>query len=352
MDLKPTSTSTNTAMALNKPVGSQSSWLTIANKLDNVPHANQENSETFAEFFDCYWTFSIQEGAQDSQIHAGYIADWLVEMIHWNRHPRFTIHRGSKIILLDAKNGTAQPTGADSDGSKSLHALIMELLDDGGVPGFRQLHHKGDRCQIPGLQTRIEIDRNAAQLFGLLTMGAHMTCHTWETPEEDRQMKLWVPRRAFNKKWDAGKLDNTVAGGIANGDTPLQTILVEAEEEAALSRDFVTENIKAMDTLSYFNHCSPAEGGHLRPRVLYTFELELPHVMLPRPNDGEVSEFLRMDAQEVKDAVLAGEMTDDAAIVWLGFLVRHGIVDDQNEPDLPQITGRMHRHLPFPVGKA
>ncbi|KAK7742966.1 hypothetical protein SLS63_000534 [Diaporthe eres] len=311
---------------------SQSSWLTIVNKLDNVPHANQENSETFAEFFDHYWTFSIQEGAQDSQIPVGYITDWLVEMIHWNRHPRFTIHRGSKIILLDAKNGTAQPPGADSDGSKSLHTLIMELLDDGG--------------------TRIEIDRNAAQLFGLLTMGAHMTCHTWETPEEDRQLKLWVPRRAFNKKYDAGKLDNTVAGGIANGDTPLQTILAEAEEEAALSRDFVTENIKAMDTLSYFNHCSPAEGGHMRPRVLYTFELELPHVMLPRPNDGEVSEFLRMDAQEVKDAVLAGEMTDDAAIVWLGFLVRHGIVDDQNEPDLPQITGRMHRHLPVPVGKA
>lgn len=341
-------------MALNnlKPVGSQSFWLTIVNKLDNVPYDNQENPETFAEFFNCYWTFVIQEGTQNSQIPVGYVADWLVKMIHWNRHPQFTIHRGSKLIFLDAKNGTAQPPGADSDGSKSLHALIMELLDNGDVPGFRQLHHKGDCCQIPGLQTRIEIDRNAAQLFGLLTMGAHMTCHTWETSEKGRQMKLWVPRRALDKKYDAGKLDNTVAGGVTNGDTPLQTILAEAEEEAALNRVFVTENIKETDTLSYYNHCSAAEGGHMRPRVLYTFELELPHDMMPTPHDGEVIEFLRMDAQEVKDAILAGEMTDDAAIVWLGFLVRHGIVDDQNDPDLVQITGRMHRHLPFPVGKA
>lgn len=339
-------------MALNKPFGSQSSWLTIVNNLDNVPHPNQDNPETFAEFFDCYWTFLIQEGTQDSQIPVGYIADWLVEMIHWNRHPRFTIHRGSKLIFLDAKHGTTQPQGADSEGSKSLQALIMELLDDGGVPGFRHLHHKGDRCEILGPQTRIEIDRYAAQLFGLLTMGAHMTCHTWETSEKGRQMKLWVPRRAFNKKYDAGKLDNTVAGGITNGDTPLQTILAEAEEEAALSRDFVTENIKATNTLSYFNHCSAVEGGHMRPRLLYTFELELPHDIVPRPHDGEVSEFLRMDAQEMKDAIMAGEMTDDAAMVWLGFLVRHGIVDEQREPDLIQITGRMHRHLPFPVGKA
>lgn len=90
----------------------------------------------------------------------------------------------------------------------------------------------------------------------------------------------------------------------------------------------------------------------MRPRVLHTFELELPEDMLPSPHDGEVCEFLRMSAQEMQEAVMAGEMAEDAAIVWLGFFIRHGIVDDQNEPDLLQITGRMHRHLPSPTGKA
>lgn len=77
-------------------------------------------------------------------------------------------------------------------------------------------------------------------------MAAHMTCHTWETSEEGRQLKLSVPFRVFNMKYDPGKLYNIIAGGI-NVDAPLKTILAEAEENAALSHDFVTENIKEME---------------------------------------------------------------------------------------------------------
>lgn len=69
-------------------------------------------------------------------------------------------------------------------------------------------------------------------------------------------------------------------------------------------------------------------------------------------SDGEVHEFLRMDAQEMKEAVTAGEMTDDAAIIRLGFLVRHRIVDEQRKHDLLQFIVRMLRHLPFPFGRA
>jgi hypothetical protein len=53
-------------------------------------------------------------------------------------------------------------------------------------------------------------------------------------------------------------------------------MLIEAEEEAGLRLNFVSDNIRGTGTLSYYNHCSAAEGGHLRPRVLHTFELELP----------------------------------------------------------------------------
>lgn len=81
-------------------------------------------------------------------------------------------------MFLDAKHDTAQPQGADSEASKALRDFIIELLDNGGVPEFRHLHQRGDYCQILGLQSHIEIYRNTAQHFGLLTMGAHMTCHT------------------------------------------------------------------------------------------------------------------------------------------------------------------------------
>lgn len=57
-------------------------------------------------------------------------------------------------------------------------------------------------------------------------------------------MKLSVSCRVFNMNYDAGKLDNIIAGGINNGDTALMTILAEVEEKAALSCVNVTENIK------------------------------------------------------------------------------------------------------------
>lgn len=146
----------------------------------------------------------------------GHIADWLVDKVHWDRHPRFTIHQNSKAIFLDAKHDAAEARDAESEGTKALRALNMELLDGGGIPGFGHLHRKSDHCQIPGPLYPIEIDRNAAQLFGIVTMGSHMACYTWDSSEDGRQMRLWVPRRANNKLCDAGKLDNTAAGGIAN----------------------------------------------------------------------------------------------------------------------------------------
>lgn len=101
----------------------------------------------------------------------GYIADWLVEIIQWSRHPRFYIHRETKATCLDAKDDAAQSRDADSQGTKSLSALVMDLLEHGGASGFRHLYHKGDRHHILGLQSRIDIDRNAAQLFGIVTTG-------------------------------------------------------------------------------------------------------------------------------------------------------------------------------------
>lgn len=62
-------------------------WLTIFTNLDNVPHSDVEDLGPFFEFFDGYWTFSIAEGNHNSFIAVGYIADWLVQMINWSRHP-------------------------------------------------------------------------------------------------------------------------------------------------------------------------------------------------------------------------------------------------------------------------
>jgi hypothetical protein len=197
-------------MASTNPVRSQSSWLTILSRLDNVPDIDRDD-----QFFTNYWSFTVEEGTQSPAVPVGHIADWLADKVHWDHHARFTVDRDRKTIVLDVKHDADQTCGYESEGSRAIHALIMELLDDGGIPGFGQLHRKGDCYQIPGHPCGIVIDRNASQLFGIVTMGAHLACYTWVPSEEGRQMILWVARRAHDKLIDAGKLDNTAAGGIA-----------------------------------------------------------------------------------------------------------------------------------------
>lgn len=44
---------------------------------------------------------------------------------------------------------------------------------------------------------------------------------------EDEQYKIWVPKRAATKATWPGYLDNSVAGGITTGDSPLETLIRE-----------------------------------------------------------------------------------------------------------------------------
>lgn len=95
-------------------------------------------------------------------------------------------------------------------------------------------------------------------------------------------MKLWVPCRAINKKYDAGKFGNTIAGGITNGETPLKTILTEAEEGLALSRDFIREHQGNVHP-ALFQSLFPRGRTPEAVNSVLTFELELPQDTLPSP---------------------------------------------------------------------
>lgn len=47
---------------------------------------------------------------------------------------------------------------------------------------------------------------------------------------------------------------------------------------------------------------------------------------------------------------IPGACKPSSSVVFLDFLVRHGLLHAQNEPDLLEISTRLHRHLDFPLG--
>lgn len=202
----------------------------------------------------------------------------------------------------------------------------------------------------PGNKLLYSVERTSAALFGIPSYGCHMTAYVKDS-SATHGIKFWIPRRSRTKMTWAGRLDNTVAGGMATGEVPLECIIREAAEEASLPDGVVRPNIKAAGTVTYIyfrNEESTGELGLLEPEVEYVFDLELPADVVPKPCDSEVECFYLLTVEEVKEAMANGEFKPNCAVVLLDFFIRHGILKKEDEPDFNEIKRRMHRPLPFP----
>ena len=131
-----------------------------------------------------------------------------------------------------------------------------------------------------------------------------------------------------------------------------ETIIHEADEEASLPSSFVRQNTRSSGVVTYMHRTGPgffAEQGLVYQDMVYVYDLELPPDMVPTPRDDEVKEFYLMGVEEVREAMGRGEFKPNSAVVMLDFLVRQGLVTEENEGDFVEICTRMRRRLPFPV---
>lgn len=93
----------------------------------------------------------------------------------------------------------------------------------------------------------MSIERVAAPLFGILTYGVQLLAFT----KKQQAMHVWVARRAQTKHTLPGMLDSTIRGSLRTGETPLECLVREAEEEALFNPQFTRENAVAVSTISY-----------------------------------------------------------------------------------------------------
>lgn len=202
-----------------------------------------------------------------------------------------------------------------------------------------------------GGELLLSMERAASCLFGIVTYGCHMTAYT-KTTGASSGMKIWVPRRAKTKQTYGGMLDNTVAGGIATGETPFSSMVREAGEEASLEEEMVQRRTRACGAVTYFHIRDAQAGGEtrlLQPECQYVYDLELDEDVTPRPSDDEVEGFTLMTIDEVQSAMRSGEFKPNCALVMLDFFIRHGVLTAENEKDYVEICARLHRRLEFPM---
>ncbi len=162
-------------------------------------------------------------------------------------------------------------------------------------------------------------ERAAARFWGTLTFGAH--ANGYVAGPDGRPSHLWLARRSQTKATDPGMWDNLVGGGVPAGQTPRETLVREAWEEAGLTPD-QAQPVRAGGVMRLRRDI--AEG--LQFEELHAFDIELPSRLAPCNQDGEVECFECLPVALALARAAGGAMTVDATLVTLDFALRHALL--------------------------
>ena len=175
-----------------------------------------------------------------------------------------------------------------------------------------------------------KLDRKLLEFLGIRGYGVHLIAYM----KHNNSFKLWVPKRNKDKLVEPSKLDNTVAGGVKEGESIFSALEREAYEEAGLTK-YDLKNVKLVGTINY-NWKNTQYT--LRRDTLYLFDLEVDKSFNPNCLDGEVEEFKLMDWKKVLHLIQnTNSVKNNCTLVFFNFMVRHGLITHINEKDYEEI---------------
>jgi hypothetical protein len=204
----------------------------------------------------------------------------------------------------------------------------VTLTDPSALPGIaRMLSQRGlfrwrgeafDVRETPEGPALAQIDRGAVPSFGVRAAGVHVN----GLVRRADGLHMWIARRARDKLLDPGKLDHIVAGGVAAGLGPAETLIKEAGEEAALSPALAATAVQ-VGTIGYA--MERPEG--LRRDCLYCYDLMLPEDFTPHAADGEVEAFELWPISRAVEAVRdTCDFKFNVNLVLIDLFVREGLI--------------------------
>ena len=324
------------------PTGPKSN-LDLVNECDNFPHY-QTNPNLFFAHINTYYALYVK-GYPDDEL--GYILPSVANV--FKGLPDWTLNEEERSLTLDGGKNAEERSKIVESTTKAMratgHFKILEKWRNEAYPVYG-----------PKGELLFNIERSATALFGVVTYGSHLTAYVREKDSADadgkEEIKIWVARRSRSKETYGGMLDNTVAGGIASGESPFETIVRECAEEASLAEEVVRRHARAVGSVSYFHIRDHRAGGEtrlLQPEMQYVYDLELPADVIPKPHDDEVEAFELQSIREVKRALRNGEFKPNCALVLLDFFIRHGILSYEDDENYTEIVTRLHRKLEFPL---
>jgi len=203
--------------------------------------------------------------------------------------------------------------------SAALVDVTNALRSDGEFPAWRdELYAVAPSF---GAAPAFLIERGAARWFGVRTWAVHVNGVVGLGEES----QLRFARRSPDKGIDPGRLDNLVGGGIAAGARVAETLVKEAWEEAGIDAACARSARPAGAV-----HVRRALPDGLERETIFVHDLALSRHFVPVNQDGEVVEYQRVDLHEAARLIASergpDEVTIDASLVVLDFLLRHGVI--------------------------
>ncbi|KAK4951695.1 hypothetical protein LTR66_013815 [Elasticomyces elasticus] len=320
--------------------------LDLINDCDSFPQYTSDPS-LYLKHVNTYYLLRV---AAHPDTTLGYILPSVAEV--FRGLPHWELDDADRILTLTVEGGQEARSTAVAATTAAMRATNHFAVLKGWRNELYPVYGPGGKQDL-----LFSIERAASPLFGVVTYGVHMTAFTRAKKTQDvgggeEELRIWVGRRARNKQTYGGMLDNTVAGGIATGEIPFESLVREAAEEASLPEALVREKGRACGVVTYFSIRGEQAGGEtglLQPECQYVYDLELDGNTVPKPSDDEVEGFHLWSVNEVKEAMRRGEFKPNCALVLLDFFVRHGILTEENEKDYVEIVSRLHRRFEFPT---
>jgi 8-oxo-dGTP pyrophosphatase MutT (NUDIX family) len=214
-------------------------------------------------------------------------------------------------------------------------AVARTLAEEDALTAWRDERYAV--AATPGEPPLFEIERAAARYFGVHTFAAHAN----GLVANDRGWRMWLARRSPTKPIDPGLLDNLVGGGIPAGATPAVTVVKEAWEEAGIAAQLARQATPASAV-----EIRRDQPDGLQHETIYVHDLCLPADFIPVNQDGEAVQHRLCAPEDVLAVLATDDITADASLVIVDFLVRHGNLPTQ-DPSFATLDALRHRSTSF-----
>ena len=242
--------------------------------------------------------------------------------------------RFADVFAVSADEVGLVATGDVATVSGAIDTVVEVLVAEGKVP--KSHNETFDVAPGWGMPPVFRLDRGAVPFFGTRAYGVHLNGYLRKADG----LHLWVGRRSPDKQVAPNKLDNLVAGGIGSGYGINETLVKEAEEEAAIPAQLIRHAIP-VGAVSY--RMETRLG--IRDDVLFVYDLETPADFVPENRDGEIVDFELMLVSEVLERIRAtADFKCNVNLVILDFAVRHGLLR-ADDPEYLEVATGLHRPL-------